>query len=119
MSNDADIPALYARLHEVLGPEPAATLVSKLERIDQLATKADLEGALRRYPTKADLERELQRYATKDELRREMAELRTELRTDFRELHTELRLFVRSFIRVQAASMVGLTAIFVAVTRLL
>ena len=43
----------------------------------------------------------------------------TELKQDMRELRGELSQFVRTFIVAQATAMVGLTGIFIGVTKLL
>jgi len=71
---------LSEKLGEVLGREPAATLMACLppDRWDRLATKADLDpfatkADLERFATKADLERfatkaDLERFATKADL---------------------------------------------------
>jgi hypothetical protein len=57
-------------------------------------------------------------YATKVDIASVRTEL-IELKQDMRELRSELSQFARTFIAVQAAAMVGLTGIFIGVTKLL
>ncbi len=92
MTSQAKQSELYARRLEVLGPQPGETLMTMLSTTDQYATKADIVSV------RTDL---------------------TELKQDMRELRSELSEFVRTFIAIQAAAMVGLTAIFIGVTKLL
>lgn len=94
MTNHARQSELYARLEEVLGRQPAETLMTMLPISDQYATKADL----------ADL-------ATKGDL--------SGLRQDVRELRSELKSLVRTFVVAQTTAMIGLTGIFIGVNQLL
>ena len=96
MTSHARETELYARLQEVLGSQPAETLMTMLPTTDQYATKADLS-----------------------DLRIEMKTELTELKQDMRELRGELSQFVRTFIVAQATAMVALTGIFIGVTKLL
>lgn len=105
MTSHARESELYARLQEVLGPQPAETLMTMLPTTAQYATKADLAGLV----TKSDLA----------ELRAEVKSDIAELKQDMRELRGELRNFVRTLVVAQTTAMVGLTGIFIAVTRLL
>ena len=101
MTSHARETELYARLQEVLGSQPAETLMTMLPTTDQYTTKADL----------AEL-------ATKADIASVRVEL-SELKQDMRELRGELSQFVRTFIVAQATAMVGLTGIFIGVTKLL
>jgi argininosuccinate lyase len=92
MTSQAKQSELYARLQEVLGPQPGETLMTLLSTTDQYATKADI----------ASVRTEL-----------------IELKQNVRELRSKLSQFVRTFIAVPAAAMVGLTGIFIGVTKLL
>lgn len=68
--------------------------MTMLPTTDQYATKTDLAELA----TKADM---------------------TELKQDMRELRADMSQFVRTFIVAQATAMVGLTGIFIGVTKLL
>jgi len=108
--------ALSDRLREVLGEQPAATMMAMFPASENLATKDDVStlgselraemGGLRTEMAMMRQEMEL-RYATKDDL--------VDLRRDF---ETTLGSFVRTFISVQAASMIGLAGIVFAIVRL-
>jgi hypothetical protein len=118
MTSQARQSELYARLQEVLGPQPAETLMTLFTTRADLATKADLTEL------RGELSGEMA--SLRGELRSEMAYLRGELRNemaglreDMRQLRSELSSFVRTFVVAQLTAMVGLTGIFVAVTRLL
>jgi len=67
--------------------------MTMLPTTDQYVTKADLAELA----TKADI---------------------TELKRDMRELRADMSQFARTFIRARATAMVGLTGIFIGVTKL-
>jgi hypothetical protein len=78
------------------------------------------------FTTRADLATKSDLTELRAGLSGEMADLRGELKRemaglgeDMRQLPTELSSFVRTFVVAQLMAMVGLTGIFVAVTRLL
>lgn len=73
MTTEARRNALYSRLQEVLGDEPAATLMTMLPG-GEPATKTDLEDV--RSGLKADLE------VVRSELKADIAEVRSELKAD-------------------------------------
>jgi hypothetical protein len=73
--------ALYSRLQEVLGDEPAATLMTMFPG-GEPATKTDLEEV--RAAMKTDLEE------VRAELKSDIAEVRAELKSDIAEVRAEL-----------------------------
>ena len=138
MTSQQDRIALEQRLRQVLGRDPATTLLAMFAEPGEMVTKVDL-AALGR------------------DLRTEMGELRTELRTEMGELRTEIGMlrtemssryatkddllavvngfnetmsghvrgfnemmaaYVRTFIVVQAATVVGMSAILFGLLRL-
>lgn len=99
MTSRHDQLALQDRLREVLGPDPAATLMAMLPQRDELATKNDL-------------------LEVRDELRGELAAFRVELKGEMSELRSDMNGFIRTFIAVQAATVVGATGIVYALVRL-
>ncbi len=117
MSNPAEQGALYARLQEVLGPEPAATLMTMLPSGDQLASKADIgdvESGL-----KADIA------DLRSELKGDIADLRSEIKEELRDIRgmirsydEALRGYVRTFVVAQVATVVGVTGIVLGIERL-
>jgi hypothetical protein len=107
MTSQARQSELYARLQEVLGPQPAETLMTLFTTRADLATKSDL--------TELRMELSGEVAGLRGELKGEMAGLRE----DMRQLRSELSSFVRTFVVAQLTAMVALTGIFVAVTRLL
>ena len=107
---------LQDRLREVLGEQPAATLWGMLPGRDDFATKADLS-------------------AVRDELKSEMSDIRTEIgliRSEMelkfatkddllevrRDFESSVQGMVRTFIAVQAATVVGMSGILFGLLRL-
>lgn len=138
MTSHQDRVALEERLRQVLGVDPAGTLIAMLPAQEDLATKTDLALSV------SELRTDMAELRT--ELHTDMAELRSELRTDMAELHSELRSirqemdlkyatkddlmemkmsfdanfhsYVRSFIATQAGTLVAMTVVFYALVRL-
>ena len=103
MTSDQDQLALRNRLQDVLGADEATTLWAMLGTRDDLATKGDLSSAI-------------------DELRvqlkAEIVATRTELRAEITGIRADLHSFIRTFIAVQAGTVVGVAGIFYALIRL-
>ena len=136
---------LQEKLREVLGNGPAATLLSMLPCSDELATKADLMEVRDELRTeigelRTELRTEMGELRTEmGELRTEVGGLRTELGTEVAFLRQEMALkyatkddlmelkagfdanfhsYVRTFTATQAATVVGVSGIVFALTRL-
>lgn len=116
MTSQQDRFALEERLRQVLGNQPATTLLAMLPAHDELATKGDLAALGTELRTDiAELHSELGamrqemelKYATKADL--------TEMKNSF---DTAFHSYVRTFIATQAATVVGMTGIFYALVRL-
>jgi len=97
---------LRNRLHDVLGVEETTTLWAMLRTHDDLATKADVAALGER------LEEGIQT------LRTEMVATRTELKQEDAAIRADLHSFIRTFIAVQAGTVVGVAGIFYALIRL-
>lgn len=138
MTSQQEQMTLQQKLRDVLGNGPAATLMSMLPSSDELATKTDLieSGAVLRTEMaglRTELKTEMADVGT--ELRTGMAELRVEMagvRSEVASLRQEMELkyatrddlfaiidgfndtmagYVRTFIVVQGATVVGMSAI--------
>jgi len=138
MTSQQEQVTLQEKLREVLGTGPAATLISMLPRNDELATKADF------FEFRDELRGEM--VSLKTELRGEMAAVRTELRDEMAAVRTEVAFlrqemelkyatkddlfaavngfnytlagYARTFIVVQAATVVGMSGILFGLLRL-
>lgn len=86
MTTEAKREALYSRLQEVLGDEPATTLMAMYT--GEPATKTDL-------------------FEVRDELRAEMAELRI----DIREIRAAMQSNARTFVVTQTSTVLAVAAI--------
>lgn len=123
MTSQQERVELHNRLDEVLGQDPATTLWSMLSVRDDLATKGDL--ATLRDELKGDIA----------ELRSDMGELKTEMRLMRQEMELKYATkddllgavsgfnetmagHVRTFIVVQAATVVGMSGILYGLLRL-
>ena len=73
---------------------------------DDLATKADVNAV------REDMD------SVREDLRNEMSALRTELRQEIVAVRADLRSFIRTFIAVQAGTVIGVAGIFYALIRL-
>lgn len=116
MTTEAKRNALYSRLQEVLGDEPAATLMAMYT--GEPATKTDLIEA------RDELRGEMS--AMRDELRGEISSLRLELkgdiaeiREDIRELRFAVQSNVRTFVVTQTSTVLAVAAIVLAYDRFL
>lgn len=138
MTNQRDQLALRSRLEEVLGRENATTLFAMFAQRDDLATKDDLAAV------RDDLKTEIAE--VRDELKTGMAALRDEMKTEIAMVRSDLtsfrvevehrfatkddlfavvnnfneamRGYVRTFIVVQAATVVGMSTILFGLLRL-
>ena len=106
MTTDQEQLALRNRLQDVLGAEETTTLWAMLRTHDDLATKADL----------ASLGERLEEAIAS--IRTEMIATRTELKQEDAAIRADLHSFIRTFITVQAATVVGATGIVYALFRL-
>ena len=125
--------SLQEKLREVLGNGPAATLISMLPH-DDLATKADVsEVRLELSETRAELKGEItglrteigrlrtemeSRYATKDDLLAVVNGFNETMSGHVRGFNEMMAGYVRTFIVVQAATVVGMSAILFGLLRL-
>jgi ribosomal protein L29 len=134
MTNQRDQLALRSRLEEVLGRENATTLFAMFAQRDDLATKGDLAAMRDDLKTefREDLKTEIA--ALRNELKTEIAGLRSDL-TSFRvevehrfatkddlfavvnNFNEAMRGYVRTFIVVQAATVVGMSTILFGLLR--
>ncbi|MDX2343481.1 MAG: hypothetical protein QNL12_07025 [Acidimicrobiia bacterium] len=104
---------LYARLEEVLGPEPAGILMQELAPQDGVATKADVADAQTRLETQID-GATTQLDVRMDGLDARMDRLEGHMdRLDDRlhDLHGALREQTRHFILASTGTMVALTGV--------
>ncbi len=127
MTTEAKRNALYSRLQEVLGDEPAATLMAMYT--GEPATKTDLIEArdeLRGEMSAMRDELRGEMSAMRDELRGEISSLRLELkgdiaeiREDIRELRFAVQSNVRTFVVTQTSTVLAVAAIVLAYDRFL
>jgi len=110
MTTDREQLALRNRLQDVLGAEETTTLWSMLRTHDDLATKADLASLGERLQTAIA--------SMHTELKTEMTAMCTELKQEDAAVRADLHSFIRTFITVQAATVVGATGIVYALFRL-
>jgi hypothetical protein len=126
MTSQQEQITLQEKLREVLGGGPAATLMSMLPHTDDLATKADLFEV--RQALRSDMA------SLKEELKGEMASIRTEVAFLRQEMELKYATkddllaavngfndtmagHVRTFIVVQAATVVGMSGILFGLLR--
>ncbi len=109
MASEAARHALYARLQEVLGPEHADALMTRLpmETADRLATKDDIHR----------LEERIDRLEERMEAR--MSEFAAEIRAEIRDLRKESHTQFRNYTITMVSAMTALTAIFSVVVGIL
>jgi hypothetical protein len=138
MTSQQEQITMQEKLREVLGSGPAATLMSMLPRSDELATKTDL------FEFRDEMRGDMA--AFRAELKGEMADFRAELKEDLGAVRTEVAFLrqemelkyatkddllaaiygfndtisghVRTFIVVQAATVVGMSGILSGLLRL-
>ena len=120
MSSVQERTLLYARLEEVLGPEPAGILMQELAPQDGVATKADVADARAQLKTRIDgLETRIDGLETRLDTRIDGLETRMERlenhmdRFDGRlhDFHGALREQTRHFILASTGTMVVLTGV--------
>lgn len=120
MTTEARRNALYSRLQEVLGDEPAATLMTMLPGAEP-ATKTDLAEAKTELKADiADVRAELK--ADIAEVRAEVAGVRSELldiRSEIRQLHSNVQANVRTFVVTQTSTVIAVAGMVLAFDRLL
>jgi hypothetical protein len=118
---------LQDRLREVLGEQPAATLWVMLPGRDDLATKADLKGEITRLrdDLKADIgdvRKEVSDIRAETALIRQEMDLKFATKDDLlevrRDFTTSVQGMVRTFVAVQAATVVGISGILYGFLRL-
>jgi hypothetical protein len=138
MTSQQEQITMQEKLREVLGSGPAATLMSMLPRSDELATKTDL------FEFRDEMRGDMAAFMA--ELKGEMADFRAELKEDLGAVRTEVAFLrqemelkyatkddllaaiygfndtisghVRTFIVVQAATVVGMSGILYGLLRL-
>jgi hypothetical protein len=103
MTTDQEHLALRNRLQDVLGADEATTLWAMLRTHDDLATKYDLSSTIDEL---------------RAELKAEIVATRTELKAEITGIRADLHGFIRTFIAVQAGTVVGVAGIFYGLIRL-
>lgn len=122
---------LYTRLQEVLGTEPATTLMMMLPTKGELATRNDLDLL------RTELREEMnglrgemnglrdEMHGFRVEVNERLTETRSELKSEMRELRATmrdydvaLRGFVRTFLTTQAATVIAIVGIVLGFERL-
>ena len=116
MSELRDRNLLYARLEEVLGPEPAGILMQQLPPESTIATRSDIAGLssrLDRVDSRLDtIETRLDALETRLENRIDRLESRMDRLDDRMDgFHAALREQTRHFILASTGSMVTLTGV--------
>lgn len=125
MSTPAEAAALYAVLEEVLGREPATTLMEQLPSRATYATKDDLlvsEQALR-----VDLGTRFDRIDAKfDQIEARFDTIETKFEAKFEkvddrlhQLHLSMHGYVRTFVIAQVTSIFGAVGLFFGINQLI
>jgi hypothetical protein len=116
MTSQQEQITMQEKLREVLGSGPAATLMSMLPRSDELATKTDL------FELRDDLRGEIAGVRTEVAFLRQEMELKYATKDDLLAaiygFNDTISGHVRTFIVVQAATVVGMSGILFGLLRL-
>jgi hypothetical protein len=114
MSTPAETASLYAALEQVLGREPAETLMEQLPAGGRVATKDDLDAL--EVTLRGDFDSRFDRI----DARFEKIEARFEKIDDrLYDFHETLRSYARTFLVVQTATVFGVAGIVLGITQLL
>ena len=114
MSTPAETASLYAALEQVLGREPAETLMEQLPAGGHVATQKDIRAL--EVTLRGDLDSSFDRI----DARFEKIDARFE-KIDHRlyDFHETLRSYARTFLVVQTATVFGVAGIVLGITQLL
>ena len=114
MSTPAETASLYAALEQVLGREPAETLMEQLPAGGHVATQKDIRAL--EVTLRGDLDSRFDRI----DARFEKIDARFE-KIDARlyDFHETLRSYARTFLVVQTATVFGVAGIVLGITQLL
>jgi len=114
MSTPAETASLYAALEQVLGREPAETLMEQLPAGDHVATQKDIRAL--EVTLRGDLDSSFDRI----DARFEKIDARFEKIDDrLYDFHETLRSYARTFLVVQTATVFGVAGIVLGITQLL
>ena len=114
MSTPAETASLYAALEQVLGREPAETLMEQLPAGGHVATQKDIRAL--EVTLRGDLDSRFNRI----DARFEKIDARFEKIDDrLYDFHETLRSYARTFLVVQTATVFGVAGIVLGITQLL
>ncbi|MCH7901617.1 MAG: hypothetical protein ACE1Y8_00190, partial [Acidimicrobiia bacterium] len=114
MSTPAETASLYAALEQVLGREPAETLMEQLPAGGHVATQKDIRAL--EVTLRGDLDSSFDRI----DARFEKIDARFEKIDDrLYDFHETLRSYARTFLVVQTATVFGVAGIVLGITQLL
>ena len=114
MSTPAETASLYAALEQVLGREPAETLMEQLPAGGHVATQKDIRAL------EVTLRGNLDSRFEKIDARFEKIDARFEKIDDrLYDFHETLRSYARTFLVVQTATVFGVAGIVLGITQLL
>lgn len=114
MSTPAETASLYAALEQVLGREPAETLMEQLPAGGHVATQKDIRAL--EVTLRGDLDSSFDRI----DARFEKIDARFEKIDDrLYDFHETLRSYARTFLLVQTATVFGVAGIVLGITQLL
>ncbi|MCH8970767.1 MAG: hypothetical protein E2O97_03985 [Acidobacteria bacterium] len=114
MSTPAETASLYAALEQVLGREPAETLMEQLPAGGHVATQKDIRAL--EVTLRGDLDSRFDRI----DARFEKIDARFEKIDDrLYDFHETLRSYARTFLVVQTATVFGVAGIVLGITQLL
>ena len=114
MSTPAETASLYAALEQVLGREPAETLMEQLPAGGHVATQKDIRAL--EVTLRGDLDSSFDRI----DARFERIDARFEKIDDrLYDFHETLRSYARTFLVVQTATVFGVAGIVLGITQLL
>ena len=114
MSTPAETASLYAALEQVLGREPAETLMEQLPAGGDVATQKDIRAL--KVTLRGDLDSRFDRI----DARFDKIDARFEKIDDrLYDFHETLRSYARTFLVVQTATVFGVAGIVLGITQLL
>ena len=114
MSTPAETASLYAALEQVLGREPAETLMEQLPAGGHVATQKDIRAL--EVTLRGDLDSRFDRIDARFEKINARFEKIDDRLYDF---HETLRSYARTFLVVQTATVFGVAGIVLGITQLL